>query len=80
MELFSYKLPLMLKFPIFEKLGGETAAISVLQRRRKKPGEWAVRKWKTTRAIPAWAEVALMQEALERGIKVARADFEVVDV
>ena len=68
----------MITFPIFSKLGGEDRAVAVLRTRRAFT-PYAVRKWKTFRRLPSWAQLALTQEAIRRNVKIAPSDFEVSD-
>jgi hypothetical protein len=66
-------------FPIFDKLGGDVAALEALAAAAGKPG-WpsvhTVRLWRQNREIPGKATKLLMRICEERGIAYAAADFE----
>lgn len=65
-------------FPIFTKLGGESAVLEILSGRSgRRPTPEAVRMWKRQRRIPALRAIELLDECWGRGIRVAwPADFE----
>ena len=55
-------------FAIFQKLGGEQAALSIIaERTGEPPGMWAVQRWKVQRRIPANKAVYLLDECIKRG-------------
>ncbi len=57
-------------FAIFEKLGGQDAAVAVLTRRLSwTPSRDTLKKWRANRQIGARATIALIDECRERGIK-----------
>lgn len=63
-------------FRIFDKLGGMEATLDVLVARtgKKRPGPFAIRKWKRDRTLPYWAIVELMRECRERGVRFNEQD------
>lgn len=63
-------------FTIFEKLGGEDAALEILQRRRGvRLSAHSVRLWKFQRTIPPVNALELMDECRKLGIPVTLDDF-----
>ena len=68
---------LWLMFGIFNKLGGETPTLDVIQRRRgRRPTHRAVSEWIWLREIPALNRAHLIEECRERGIPVEMSDFQ----
>jgi hypothetical protein len=56
-------------FSIFDKLGGEQAAISLIAADTgEAPTPVVIRKWKSLGRIPAIRAVALLDECVRRGI------------
>jgi hypothetical protein len=65
-------------FPIFNKLGGEEAAIAALKPiapRSKWPSSHTITYWRR-HGLPARVKLHLMQVAKERKIRVRQTDFE----
>jgi hypothetical protein len=63
-------------FGIFNKLGGETPTLDVIQRRRGfRPKHRAVQEWIWERKVPAINQAHLVEECMERGIPVDFSDF-----
>lgn len=57
-------------FQIFEKLGGEAAAIDIIAKATGvEPAREVVRKWKASRRIPPLSAVHLLDACTERGIE-----------
>lgn len=69
-------------FKIFDKLGGESAALEAIQRRRCKgfrPSHRAVLDWKRRKEIPPVNAVLLLAECQERGIRANLEDCRLSD-
>jgi hypothetical protein len=56
-------------FSIFTKLGGEQAAISIIEEETgDRPADFVIRKWRSIGRIPAIRAVVLLDECGRRGI------------
>jgi hypothetical protein len=69
-------------WPIFQKLGGDDAALDLIaqhrggdQRGGMRPNSVTLKRWRA-KGIPSHVKGALMQECLTRGIEFANEDME----
>ena len=63
-------------FPIFDKLGGQEAAVALIASARgKTPTRYVLDKWRSKRAIPDMAAVPLIMECQRRGVVTTEADL-----
>lgn len=63
-------------FPLFEKVGGQTRAMDIVERALgKRPSEYAQIKWRTEKALPAKIAVPLLIECGRKGIAFSERDM-----
>lgn len=64
-------------FPIFAKLGGQEAALDLIEKATgRRPTRFSLKKWRAARRIPGHKMAILMEEAEKRGLPFSGADFE----